>query len=129
MNKHLLVNDSFNQRPVYNNSYVHQETYKPVVRISAAPPQLHRQSSRGRNWDADSQSRGDRDYSNNTIQMLGDSEYESGRDSRVSLVQPTTSVFTDLDNSHYSTIMNQERNPEVLRDFYKEFCDAVRKTR
>ena len=61
--------------------------------------------------------------------MLGDSEYESGRDSIVSLVQPTTTVFTDLDNSHYSTIMNQERNPEVLRDFYKEFCDAVRKTR
>jgi hypothetical protein len=127
----LLVNDSFNQRPVYNNSFVsnNQETYKPLVRIVAAPPQLHRQISRGRNRDVDSQSRGERDYSNNTIQMLGDSEYESGRDSRVSLVQPTTTVFTDLDNSHYSTIMNQERNPEVLKDFYREFCEAVRKTR
>jgi len=84
LNKDLLVNDSFNQKLVYNSNQL--ENYKPNARIITVPPQLHRRFSRGRNKDVDSQSRGERDYSNTTIQMLGDSEYESGRDSGVSLV-------------------------------------------
>jgi hypothetical protein len=31
-----------------------------------------------------------------------------------------------LNNSNLTAVLNQERDPEKLREFYKEFCNAVR---
>ena len=31
-----------------------------------------------------------------------------------------------LNNSNFTAVLNQERDPAKLRQFYKEFCEAVR---
>jgi len=58
-----------------------------------------------------------RNYSHNTIQMLHDSN----------LYPSDNQVDMDLLNmTNYSTIMNQEQDPDKLRHFYKQFCNAVK---
>ena len=56
-----------------------------------------------------------RNYSNNTIQMLNDSDYE-----------PRDLGMDMLNVTNYSTIIQQEQNPEKLREFYKQYTNAIR---
>ena len=47
--------------------------------------------------------------------MLNDSEYE-----------PRDLGMDMLDVTNYSTIIQQEQNPEKLREFYKQYSTAIR---
>ena len=58
-----------------------------------------------------------RNYSKNTIQMLNESSYEQcERDLGMDMLNVT----------NYSTILQQEQNPEKLREFYKQYTQAIR---
>lgn len=47
--------------------------------------------------------------------MLNESDYQQ-RDLGMDMLNVT----------NYSTILNQEQNPEKLREFYKQFCHAIK---
>lgn len=64
---------------------------------------------------ADNRQAQGRNYSNNTIQMLNESDYEQ-RDLGMDMLNVT----------NYSTILQQEQNPERLREFYKHFTQAIK---
>jgi hypothetical protein len=57
-----------------------------------------------------------RNLSNNTIQMLNDNDYYEPRELGMDMLNVT----------NYSTILQQEQNPEKVRAFYKQFTNGLK---